>query len=66
MPILWPDPLIWMADVGVDLNSRRGKQCEMISSVAEVRDPFYFSQSGLEVLVGRLHRMSEDRRCGSF
>ena len=46
-----------------------GKKCEMISSVAEgeVR-PFHSCQSGMGALasVGRLQRMSDNSRCGSF
>jgi hypothetical protein len=50
-----PSWLIRMAEVGVDLKSRReAKNCEMISSVAEVGGPFHSSQSGLEASVGRL------------
>jgi len=47
--------LVRMAEVGVDVKLRREKRnCEMISSMAEVTSPFHSSRSGLGALVGRL------------
>ena len=43
---------------------REARKVDMMSSMSDVRGPFQFSHFGLGSLVGRLYRMSDDRRCG--
>ena len=42
------------------------RKVDMILSMSDVRGPFHSSHLGLGSLKGRLWRMSDARRCGSF
>ncbi len=43
------------------------RKVDMISSTSDVRGPFHSSHIGSgSLIVGRLYRMSDDKRCGSF
>jgi hypothetical protein len=56
-----------IAEGGIDGWSRMEvRKVDMISSMSDVRWPFHSSHFGLGSLIGRLYRMSDDKRCGSF
>ncbi len=62
-----PSWLMRIAEGGIDGWSRmEERKVDMISSMSDVRGPFNSSHFGLESLIGRLYRMSDDKRCGSF
>jgi hypothetical protein len=56
-----------MAEDGIsDWLVRVVRKADMMSSMSDVRGPFHSSHFGLGSLIGRLWRMSDARRCGSF
>jgi hypothetical protein len=62
-----PSWLMRIAESGVDGWSRMEvRKVDVISSMSDVRGPFHSSHFGLGSLIGRLCRMSDDKRCGSF
>ena len=40
------------------------RKVEMMFSMLDVRGPFQSSHFGSGLLIGRLHRISDDKRCG--
>ena len=62
-----PSWLMRMAEGGiVSWLVRVVRKVDMILSMSDVRGPFHSSHLGLGSLKGRLWRMSDARRCGSF
>ncbi len=59
--------LMRIAEGGIDGWSRMEvRKVDMISSMSDVKGPLHSSHFGLGSLIGRLYRMSDDKRCGSF
>jgi hypothetical protein len=62
-----PSWLMRIAEGEIDGWSRMEvRKVDMISSMLDVRGPFHSSHFGSGSLIGRLYRMSDDKRCGSF
>ena len=62
-----PSWLMRMAEGGiVGWLVRVVRKVDMMSLMSEVRGPFHSSHLGLRSLIGRLWRMLDARRCGSF
>ena len=62
-----PSWLMRMAEDGiVGWLVRVVRKVDMMSSMSDVRGPFHSSHFGLGSLIGRLWRMSDESRCGSF
>jgi hypothetical protein len=62
-----PSWLMRIAEGGIDGWSRMEvRKMDMISPMLDVRGPFNSSHFGSGSLIGRLYRMSDDKRCGSF